>query len=74
MKPLYAWQMKSPCMDCAERHEGCHGICEKYLFYRKSLDDEKAKKRQNELAEKQSANVLIQGKIKVMKRNRKIYK
>lgn len=30
--------MKAPCKDCAERHEGCHGECEKYKAFRESID------------------------------------
>lgn len=32
-----------PCLDCEERHPGCHSECEKYLEYRKKLDEARAK-------------------------------
>ena len=31
--------MKSPCYKCEERHDLCHSHCEKYIAYRKRLDD-----------------------------------
>lgn len=26
--------LKAPCKDCADRHIGCHGECEKYIKYK----------------------------------------
>lgn len=31
--------MKAPCKDCPDRHESCHGQCEKYQAYRKERDE-----------------------------------
>lgn len=28
-----------PCRDCTERKVGCHSTCEKYLAFRKRVDD-----------------------------------
>lgn len=33
------------CLDCKERHQGCHSTCEKFSEYRKEL--EKIKKNKN---------------------------
>jgi hypothetical protein len=30
---------KPPCLDCKDRYVGCHVKCEKYIEFRKSLDD-----------------------------------
>jgi hypothetical protein len=30
---------KSPCKNCVDRHLKCHSTCEKYLAFRKELDD-----------------------------------
>ncbi len=30
--------MHSPCQGCPERHEGCHGQCEKYQEFRADRD------------------------------------
>ena len=30
---------KSPCKDCVDRQVGCHSTCEKYIAFRKELDD-----------------------------------
>ena len=35
---------KAPCMNCEERHEGCHGDCEKYEEFRKEHFDYNLKK------------------------------
>ena len=40
--------MKAPCLDCKDRHEACHGICDKYKAWREWKDCVK----QNELAVK----------------------
>lgn len=32
-------KLLSPCIDCKERSVGCHGSCEGYQTYRKSLDE-----------------------------------
>ena len=30
---------KPPCHNCENRHIGCHAECEKYIDFRKKLDD-----------------------------------
>ena len=32
--------MKSPCMNCDNRHEKCHVTCQLYLHYRKKVEKE----------------------------------
>lgn len=29
----------APCKDCTDRHEYCHGTCERYLKWKKENDD-----------------------------------
>ena len=36
----------TPCIDCNERHPGCHDTCEKYYTYK--LQNEEIKERQRE--------------------------
>lgn len=36
---------KCPCYKCDDRYPGCHGYCEKYLEYRKKLDEVNEKAR-----------------------------
>jgi predicted ATP-dependent serine protease len=31
----------NPCRDCEERHEGCHGKCEKYTSWRDVVNEKK---------------------------------
>lgn len=33
----WAFQVKSPCLDCQRRHINCHGDCSDYLEYRNDL-------------------------------------
>lgn len=33
------------CKDCPDRHVGCHSDCERYLEFRKKLDELREKKR-----------------------------
>ena len=44
--------IKPPCKECREKHEdhlGCHSECEKYIKYKKTLDEANlAKKKQYE--------------------------
>lgn len=35
---------KAPCMNCEERHEGCHGACEQYLKFKEDFFDFNLKK------------------------------
>jgi len=35
--------MKAPCKGCGERQLHCHSKCEKYLEYRRALDDAREK-------------------------------
>ena len=28
-----------PCLNCENRHSGCHGKCEKYLYFKDALSD-----------------------------------
>jgi len=30
--------LNAPCHNCPDRHEGCHGKCERYLAYRAELE------------------------------------
>ena len=42
--------VESPCMDCPDRHVGCHGECEKYKAYDAALKEiRKARADQAEL-------------------------
>jgi hypothetical protein len=36
--------MRAPCKDCPDRHELCHAHCEKYIEYRKQLDEVREKR------------------------------
>ena len=36
--------VKGPCKDCERRSVGCHATCEDYNFYRKHVDDARAKR------------------------------
>lgn len=29
---------RSPCLDCKDRHEGCHGKCENYINWKQATD------------------------------------
>ena len=41
--------MKSPCMDCVDRHNLCHMECEKYREFRGTLDELNRKKAKENL-------------------------
>ena len=34
----------SPCLGCKDRHEGCHGKCEKYLAFKKECEEARKKR------------------------------
>lgn len=38
--------MLSPCKDCSDRHSLCHASCERYLGFRKELDETSRKRRE----------------------------
>lgn len=29
----------APCKDCPDRHEACHGHCEKFIEFRRGMDE-----------------------------------
>ena len=37
--------MSTPCRDCEERTVGCHAVCEKYIAWRKAIDDRREAER-----------------------------
>lgn len=37
--------MLTPCIDCAERRQGCHATCEAYIDWRKTYDKITAEQR-----------------------------
>lgn len=37
------------CLDCTERHVGCHGGCKSYKLYREKLDKIKEARRKSEI-------------------------
>lgn len=37
---------KAPCKNCEERHIGCHSECSSYKEFRSSVDELRAKKRE----------------------------
>ena len=47
--------MTGPCLNCADRHQACHGSCEKYKAWKEQHDQEIAdlaeRKRQKEIAD-----------------------
>lgn len=57
--------MMSPCFGCIRRRVGCHGVCDKYIDFRKQLDS------QNDKSEREYRGFLIDKKSRVekMKRN-----
>lgn len=34
-------RIESPCLDCNNRHVGCHGECDKYLSYKIDITNHK---------------------------------
>lgn len=51
------------CLDCKDRHLGCHSTCEKYKEMKQKLQDIKDKKNENNMQ-----NVKSVGFIRNMKR------
>ena len=45
--------MKSPCLDCPDRHLGCHSTCEKYISFQKLHKEEKARMSEAKLADQE---------------------
>lgn len=49
--------MKSNCINCNERHPGCHDHCQSYQDARKAHEEMKEKKRERDLGYKLAADV-----------------
>ena len=45
-----------PCKDCVERHESCHSSCDKYVDWRRMLDEQKRKIYSVKTAEREVRN------------------
>lgn len=58
--------MTAPCKDCQDRHEGCHGECERYKAYAAEREAINAKKR-----EAASADGYLFAKIKKLNRTKR---
>ena len=43
--------MKAPCYQCTERNPGCHGRCEKYKLFKKTIEVENQKRQEATRAE-----------------------
>ena len=41
-------KVNSYCLDCQDRHQGCHGTCERYKEFRQRLDEEREAKATSE--------------------------
>lgn len=39
--------MITPCYHCQDRHQGCHGKCEKYAEYRKLIESAQKEERKD---------------------------
>ena len=42
---------ESPCLDCEDRREGCHAVCERYKDYTEELAEYNAEVKANRLRE-----------------------
>lgn len=36
---------KSPCLDCPDRHPGCHSTCDKYQQFKQKKEEERKNRR-----------------------------
>lgn len=60
--------MRGPCLECKERHVGCHGSCERYKEFREKLDRIKRARKQYEATEYDQTARLIRLHFKKLKR------
>ena len=51
--------MRQPCLNCPDRHTGCHSSCEKYLAYKEEL----ARIKDKMAKEKQEFNLTVGHKL-----------
>lgn len=56
--------MKTPCKDCAERHKGCWGDCEKYKAFDAENVRRREKAQQEQIANQYMADHIIDNAIK----------
>ncbi|MGM9520091.1 MAG: hypothetical protein ACI3WS_05390 [Phascolarctobacterium sp.] len=56
-----------PCLDCAERHVGCHGRCEKYQSWNKEHQEYLKVKRQQEAIDIYNAGKAVESKFRNMR-------
>lgn len=58
------------CLDCKDRHLGCHGTCEKYKEMKQKLQDIKDKKNENSMQNVKSIGFIRNVKRKSDRRKR----
>ena len=46
MNNTIRYDILAPCKDCPDRYVGCHSKCEKYLSFRKKLNEHNKKTRE----------------------------
>lgn len=63
--------LKIPCYGCDNRHEACHGSCEKYAEYRKEHDAKREAAREARRLEGIYETYRIKTIKKIKKRNEK---
>lgn len=52
-------QMNSVCKDCKERTVGCHSTCERYIKVKTQYEEEKSRRREKELYEREAITVQV---------------
>ena len=58
------------CLNCEQRHVGCHSNCEKYKEFRKKLDDINANRLKARMENQATINLLRNSKRKIMQKKR----
>ena len=58
------------CLDCKDRHLGCHSVCEKYKDMKQKLQDIKDKKNENNMQNVKSIGFIRNVKRKSDRRKR----
>ena len=58
----------SPCLNCMERHVGCHDNCKNYIDFRKRLEAERERERKGQLWEYKKEK--MDGNLRWQVRNR----
>lgn len=68
---IYYRKSHAPCLDCPDRHVGCHAECERYANYKAARDAEREAAHRAYMAENEAEDYAARRAERIKERKRK---